>query len=137
MREYRLIETICRVAIGIFAAYTSPILFFAALGIGVAAALAERAWTGTIVRAAEKNRPVCTQGYMETLSGRRYSDKFNLTVTALFIGVHAHCMPRFYVPLCGATIGVWATDQLVDAGSQYLNRHANRCPVLGQCAHSA
>lgn len=120
-RNYKILESIYRVAIASFALFTQQVLFTYSFIVGFGATIAYRSWNALhnlSEQPTEKNRPVCAQGYMEMLSNRRYPDWVNLTVTALFIAVHIEHIPRWYVPLSGITFGIWTAD-LISSFDEY------------------
>lgn len=122
--SYDRLEVICRVAIGALSLSIAPAAFVLSAAGGAGVAFGLRAWhhfTGEEL-ASTGRRPVCAQGYSEMLSGRRFAERVNLLVTAVFVATHTQHMPHFFVPFTGVYLGMWVTDTLVDAVDSGLAR---------------
>lgn len=110
------LDTICRIALGIFAAAYAPVPFAVTLGIGLAAG---SVYAFTRIRQKQpmypdgESKPVCAQGYMDFLSGMRFPPAVGTVATAAFIAAHTRHDPLFYAPFCGLFIGFWIGRQSI------------------------
>lgn len=110
-----IIDRISRIALAAFALYLSPMTFVASCSIGFATGLSyglyrhiknqEPLPEGT-------GRPVCAQGYIDFLSGIRFSPLIGNLATAGFIAAHLRHDPGFYVPFSGFFIGLGTGNDL-------------------------
>lgn len=106
----KVVDLICRLAIGVFCAVLSPLAFAASFGLGIALGA-----TYAISRICQnkpmfpdgQSKPVCAQGYMDFLSGMRFPPTVGTLATTAFIGAHMRHDPQFYVPFCGLFLGFW------------------------------
>lgn len=122
------IELVCRVALGVFAAYIAPLYFAISFSIGILIGAAYQivvAIKNKTLLGAGEARPVCAQGFMEYLSGMKFAPEIAAVVTAVFIGDHVHHRPGFYVPFCGVFVGFWGGTQLTSALIGMGNRAAS------------
>jgi hypothetical protein len=104
------LEVVCRLALGALAIRINSVVGLGAMALGAVHGAASHLYS--IVKLGKLpeqgyRRPVCAQGYMETLSGRTYSKETNLIVTALFIAVHIMHYPPFFVPFTTLCVGMW------------------------------
>lgn len=129
------LEKLCRVSLGVFALAVNTARGMAAGGAGVAFGLGTHVYsliTQGSLPAQGYRRPVCAQGYMETLSGRAFSPGTNLVVTAVFIGVHILHYPPFFVPFTTFCVGMWLGGAAVRLGWERLHAPGQ----LGTPAHA-
>lgn len=102
--------TICRVALGVLATYIAPMACMVAFGGGVVMMVT---YSISVLKQKEgmvergNSKPVCAQGYMEMLSGIRFSASANLVATTAFIAMHIAHTPAFFVPFTGFFLGIW------------------------------
>jgi hypothetical protein len=122
------IEIICRIALGVFATMLSPWTFTISLNIGFTIGAGYSLinyWQNEPI-SASRGKPICAQGYMNFLSGMRFSPLIDSLATTTFIGAHMRHDPQFYVPFCGLFLGLWLGREMVcaskDLGSR-LFRH--------------
>lgn len=113
-RFQKTLESVCRLAIGVFAAIYAPASFLASLHAGLVTGMAYSVYQlyqkKPIVSDGE-NKPVCAQGYMDFLSGMRFPPPAGTLATAVFIAAHTRHDPSFYAPFCGLFIGFWFGKQ--------------------------
>ncbi len=112
----KIIDRICRVAIGIFAAWIAPMHFGVSLGLGIIVGggyAFSCSWLKKPLFPAGESKPVCAQGYMDFLSGMRFPSEIGTVATATFIGAHMRHDPQFYVPFCGLFLGLWIGREAV------------------------
>ncbi|HEV8051716.1 MAG TPA: hypothetical protein VGP47_04410 [Parachlamydiaceae bacterium] len=110
------LDTICRIALGVFAALYAPVTFAVTFGIGMISGSAY-----AITRISQnkpmypdgESKPVCAQGYMDFLSGMRFPPAIGTLATAAFIAAHTRHDPQFYAPFCGLFIGFWLGRQSI------------------------
>lgn len=105
------LDRICRIALAVFALCVNSSLFFTSFTAGLSAAIVY-----DLLHPSQKSStllPVCGQGYMEFLSKRSYPKWTVHVVTTAFIGAHIRHDPLFFVPFCGAFVGVWAGGEVV------------------------
>jgi len=114
----RILDTVYRVALVALCALVCPVLTAYALGIGAGLSATvivyEAAQFGT-VRSSGTILPVCGQGYMEYLSGRRFPQWMVHTVTSSFIGAHVLHFPAYFVPFVSGFVGWWAGAEVTSA----------------------
>jgi len=104
------VDIICRVALGIFAAWLAPLTFSVAFGLGAligASYAIERYFREQPMFPNGESKPVCAQGYMDFLTGMRFPPVVSSLATATFIGAHMRHDPQFYVPFCAVFLGFW------------------------------
>ncbi len=108
----RAIEMVGRVALTVFAFVLAPlytsITYTLGLLCGFAYALAKDIKRPMNFQG-EGLRPVCAQGYLERLSGKRWPVPITQLVTDFFIGLHTYHDPKIFGPLfCGLFTGFWS-----------------------------
>jgi hypothetical protein len=104
------IDAICRIALGAFAAYIAPFFFTVSFMIGAAVGLGyslHHYFQHRNPLPDGENKPICAQGYMDFLSGMRFSPMVGTPATAAFIAAHMRHDPQFFVPFGGFFIGFW------------------------------
>lgn len=104
----KTVDLVCRVAIGLFAAFQAPISFAFSLSLGLligAAYAITRLYQNKPLFPEGQGKPVCAQGYMEFLSGMRFPPHIGSVATTAFIAAHMRHDPQFYVPFCGLFLG--------------------------------
>lgn len=111
------VETICKVALSIFAAYVSPLYFSVSALAGILAGMGY-----AIYKICSKDpilqgdaRPSCAQGFFDYLSGIRCPRLASAVITAVFIAGHMYHSP-FYVAFCGVPIGFFVGSQITIKG---------------------
>jgi hypothetical protein len=120
------LDTICRIALGVFAALCAPITFAITFGAGL---IAGAVYAFTKISQNQpmypdgQNKPVCAQGYMEFLSGMKFPPAVATVATAAFIAAHTRHDPLFYVPFCGLFLGFWLGRQSVILSQSSFNAH--------------
>lgn len=106
----KIIDTVCRIALGVFAAVCSPFEFAVSFASGIlAGSIYEIKYPSSLGNGDTK--PVCAQGYMDFLSGTRFPPSVVTLATAAFIAEHTCHHPQFYSPFCGLFVGFWAGRQ--------------------------
>jgi hypothetical protein len=122
------VEVVCRIALGIFAAWLAPTPFAISFAIGVtfgAAYAIERFSRHQPMFPNGESKPVCAVGYMDFLTGMRFPPLVGSLATATFMGAHMRHDPQFYVPFCGALLGFWvgreATSAVRDMGGRAIS----------------
>ena len=112
----RVVDNVCRVALGVFACYVAPKLMAATLVVGVLIGGSYAAIKLASQQAMFPNgtsKPVCAQGYMDFLSGMRFPPLVGTIVTSAFIAAHIRHDPPFYVPFTGLFLGFWIGREAV------------------------
>ena len=110
------LDTVCRIALGIFAALYAPVPFSLTFGVGL---MAGSIYAFTRISQNKpmypdgESKPVCAQGYMDFLSGMRFPPAVGTVATAAFIAAHTRHDPLFYAPFCGLFIGFWLGRQRI------------------------
>jgi len=126
----KLIETICRIAIGVFAYVTVPNLFIVSLSVGAAAGAAYTFYEKRRGNDLNNARPGCAQGFVEYLSGTKFPDELIAVVTAIFIAEHVQHNPDFYVPFCGVWLGFAAGKNAINALGQSHSQSLHPTPLV-------
>jgi len=112
--QQKVMDTICRLAIGVFAALSDPVSFFISFGIGLSTGLIYsiiKLRNNEEIFPGGESKPVCAQGYMDFLSGMRFPAPAGTIAMATFIVAHTRCDPTFYIPFSGVFLGFWAGTQ--------------------------
>jgi len=112
----KCVDTICRIAIGAFAAFIAPHHFLVSFGLGAFGGIAYasiRYLQQKPMFPTGESKPVCAQGYMDFLSGMRFPPVIGTIATATFIAAHMRHDPQFYVPFCGFFLGFWIGRETV------------------------
>lgn len=115
------IDTICRVAIGVFSAFIAPTYFAISFAIGFvsgAVYAATRYFQNKPMFPEGTSKPVCAQGYMDFLTGMRFPPVVGTLATTAFIAAHARHDPKFYVPFCGVALGFLTGREIVTLGKR-------------------
>lgn len=110
----KTVDTICRIAIGVFAAAYAPVPFLISMHVGLLAGAVyaiSRIYQSKPMLPEGENKPVCAQGYMDFLSGMKFPPPAGTLATAVFIAAHTRHDPLFYSPFCGLFIGFWLGRQ--------------------------
>ena len=110
------IDTLCRLTIGVIGAIIAPIYLFVSLSVGTilgASYAAVRIYQGKTLFPEGESKPICAQGYMDFLSGMRFSPVMGTLATTAFIVAHMRHDAKFYVPFCGLFLGFWIGREAV------------------------
>ena len=110
------VDTICRLAIAVFAAVIAPHYFIVSsfIGLAVGALYATTRYIQHLPMFPDgTSKPVCAQGYMDFLAGMRFPPVVGTAATTAFIAAHMRHDPQFYVPFCGLFLGFMAGREIV------------------------
>lgn len=133
----RILDKVYKVALIALCAMVNPVLTTYALGVGAglsAGVVAYQAVQFGTVPASGTILPVCGQGYMEYLSGRRFPQWTVHTVTSAFIGAHVLHFPAFFVPFVGGFIGWWAGAEAASAAVSLSQKAVQQMQVKPCCS---
>ena len=133
------VDTICRIAIAVFAVVIDPVYFAVSFTIGTiagAAYAASRYIQHKVMYPEGKSKPVCAQGYMDFLAGMRFPPPIGTLATAEFIGAHMRHDPKFYVPFCGLFLGFFVGRESVSIGKDLGGRLFNKVEAPCCCSVS-
>jgi hypothetical protein len=122
-RFQKTLDSVCRIAIGVFAAIYAPVTFFISLQAGFLAGTGYavyRLYQNKPMFPDGENKPVCAQGYMDFLSGMKFPPPAGTIATAIFIAAHTRHDPSFYAPFCGLFIGFWLGREGTISGRDLL-----------------
>jgi hypothetical protein len=116
----KIVDTTCRVALGIISAICAPLQFALSFIAGFfAGSVYEIKYQSPFADADSK--PVCAQGYMDFLSGTRFPPPMVTLATAAFIAEHTCHHPQFYSPFCGLFLGFWVGRHGADYARDLVN----------------
>lgn len=124
----KILDSICRIAIGVFAAVYAPIPFVVSLQVGIFTGITYalcKLYQNKPMLPNGENKPVCAQGYMDFLSGMKFPSPAGTLATAVFIAAHTRHDPSFYSPFCGLFIGFWLGRQGTMQGRNLLGYAVN------------
>ncbi len=102
----KILETVCEVAIGIFAATAAPVHFFSGMALGAAYQITLILFKVDTNVDKEPNKPGCGQSNGEMFMGRGLLRPEIIVITSLFFFEHLEHHPTFFAPVLGAFLGV-------------------------------
>ncbi len=106
----KVITTICRVAIGVFAAIVAPKLFACTFAIGLAWGIYQ-AYKNPEVEHKHMVPAGCSQAFLEHLAGVHFSEEMTLAIGAAITITHIEHHPEVFVSLVGVALGHYVGKQ--------------------------
>ncbi len=108
----QILDMVTRVALGVLAATTAPLLFAPVFVAGVAWGAYHNHHYGHMHTHAP-HPSGCGQGFMESMAGMHFPHEISLLANLGITICHVDHHPEVFVPYCAVAVGMWA-GQLID-----------------------
>jgi hypothetical protein len=105
-KAFRVVEKICVIALGIFAASIVPELFIPAFAIG--ALIGACTSKQSSHQHHHSNDSGCSHGFFEDKLGVKMPESLALLAGTAVMAVHIDHHAGVFVPIAGLTLGIWA-----------------------------